>query len=379
LFSQLTIRKAIDLKTSSESLKIGILTFHRCINFGSYWQARCLAEGLQQRGHEVEILDHQSRRVNFVEWKCALQPVLPTPVPQGDRPLYREKINKFFRVFDTMPLSKPFDLDNPATMDEYDLVVVGSDEVWNLSHPWYGCCPLFYGDGVRATRLISYAASFGNFDASWGLHPHWAAKLHNFDKISVRDDNSKSIIKSALGFEPEMVLDPCLQFPINPDPRDLSHLPERYIAVYGHNFSEFFIDQVRRYAKEQNLPLVSFGYRNDWADVQWITADPHDYANFMAKAEAVVTNFFHGCVFALINAKPLVCETSPYRSNKVQGLMKKIGAEGHLVYEDTAPEVYDLRLSNPLDGQILVRINELRATSNAYLDEALVPEQLELS
>jgi hypothetical protein len=30
--------------------KLGILTFHKCINFGSYWQARCLAEGLRARG-----------------------------------------------------------------------------------------------------------------------------------------------------------------------------------------------------------------------------------------------------------------------------------------------------------------------------------------
>jgi len=71
-------------------LKIGILTFHRCINYGSYWQARCLAEGLMERGHKVVILDHDSGRVNMAEWKCAMQPVLPTPVPPSDRALYRE-------------------------------------------------------------------------------------------------------------------------------------------------------------------------------------------------------------------------------------------------------------------------------------------------
>ena len=27
----------------------GVLTFHRCINYGSYWQARCLMEGLRRR------------------------------------------------------------------------------------------------------------------------------------------------------------------------------------------------------------------------------------------------------------------------------------------------------------------------------------------
>jgi hypothetical protein len=29
--------------------RVGVLTFHRCINYGSYWQARCLVEGLRKR------------------------------------------------------------------------------------------------------------------------------------------------------------------------------------------------------------------------------------------------------------------------------------------------------------------------------------------
>src|SRR5690606_27642994 len=40
--------------------KIGILTFHRCINYGSYWQARCLIEGLRRMGADAVLLDHDS-------------------------------------------------------------------------------------------------------------------------------------------------------------------------------------------------------------------------------------------------------------------------------------------------------------------------------
>ncbi|RFZ83515.1 polysaccharide pyruvyl transferase family protein [Mucilaginibacter terrenus] len=361
------------------SLKIGVLTFHRCINYGSYWQSRCLAEGLQERGHEVEILDHHSSRVNFSEWKCGLQPVLPTPVPAGDRPLYREKMEKFFKLFDKMPLSKPFPLDDPSKMEEYDVVVVGSDEVWNLSHPWYSYCPLFYGDGLRAKHLISYAASFGNYSSSWGLDPDWAKKLYNFDNISVRDDNSATIVKNALGVEPAFVLDPCLQFPINADKRDLSNIKQPFAAVYGHNFSDFFIKEVKAWAERTGTPLISIGYRNDWADEQWLTADPHDFANFIALSQCVITNFFHGCVFALNNAKPFVCELSTYRSNKVQGLMKTVGGEKHLIADGTAAHVYSARLSEPLDEQIFENIRELQKQSNDFLDEALTLKTAELS
>ena len=40
----------------------------------------------------------------------------------------------------------------------------------------------------------------------------------------------------------------------------------------------------------------------------------------MAAAESVATNFFHGCIFALLNNKPFACVGSAYRSNKLRGL-----------------------------------------------------------
>lgn len=350
--------------------KTGVLTFHRCINYGSYWQARCLVEALRARGHEAVIIDHTSQRVNLAEWKCALQPVLPTPAPSSDYPLYRRKVRKFFDAFCTLPYSPPFDLERPADMGSYDTVVVGSDEVWNLRHPWYGGCDLFYGTGVRTQRLISYAASFGNYPASEGLAPSWADRLRDFEWISVRDDNSRSIIEQALGYEPELVLDPCLQF--LPQPEGLWDGPqEPYVAVYGHNFTGWFAGEVRRWAKSQGYRLMSIGYRNDWADEQWLTAGPHDFAHFMSHAEAVATNFFHGCVFALRNEKPFVCELSPYRSNKVQNLMATVGGERHLASEYTPSTTYSTLLSEPLDPKILRRIDRLRQTSGAYLDKAL--------
>jgi hypothetical protein len=360
-------------------LKIGVLTFHRCINYGSFWQARCLTEGLRSRGHNAVILDHDSRRVNIAEWRCAFQPVLPTFVPEEDHPLYREKIRGFFRAFEILPMSARFQLDNPVEMEKYDVVVVGSDEVWNLTHPWFGGCPLFYGEGVRAERLVSYAASFGNYQASWGLEHSWAEKLASFDTISVRDENSQTLVRNATGELPEMVLDPCLQFPINLEGVNTSGFDEPYLALYGHNFSHSFAREIRQWANFKQIPIVSIGYRNDWADVQWITADPLEFAHFIAGAEAVATNFFHGCVFALANRKPFVCETTPYRNNKLRGLMSKIGGEKHLVVEGTPFADFHHQLSNPLGSAIVQKIESLRQSSNAYLDRALDLKHLQLA
>lgn len=351
--------------------RTGVLTFHRCINYGSYWQARCLVEALRQRGQEPVLLDYESPRADLAEWKCGIRPVLPTPVPRKDYFLYALKILKFYRALSLLPRSRRVALEDPSGMERFDRVVVGSDEVWNLRHPWYGGCSLFWGVGIPARRLVSYAASFGSYHASEGLDSAWADRLRSFASISIRDENSRSIVRAALGIDPELVLDPCLL--AAPPAEDRSPAPRRqYVAVYGHNFSQEFAREVRRWARSRGYPLVSIGYRNAWAHSQWITAGPHDFARFIARARAVATNFFHGCVFALRHARPFVCEASSYRWNKLEGLTAAVGGEKHFVGEGTPAAAYDAVLEEPLDPAILQRIAALRRSSEAYLDRALV-------
>ena len=358
-------------------IKIGVLTFHRCINYGSYWQARCLVEGLRSLGADALLLDHFSRRVCLAEWKCSYRPTLPTAVPRSDMRSYRTKVRKFFDCFEQLPLSKKFRLDAPDESGTYDVVVIGSDEVWNLYHPWYGKCGIFFGEGLRAKRLVSYAASFGNYPCEYGLNEPWSQLLSRFSAISVRDDNSRDLVRTSTGSEPEIVLDPCLQFPLEPDERESIPITSNYAAVYGHNFSPEFITSIRSWARKRNMRLVSIGYRNNWAHKQWLTADPHDFANFIGRAKAVITNFFHGCVFALRNLKPFVCEAAPYRHNKLTSLMNTIGGERHLVHASAVEQSYIDVLDNPLEPSISANIDRLRMRSTRYLNTA-IPAQVSL-
>jgi hypothetical protein len=280
------------------------------------------------------------------------------------------KMLRFSRAIAALPRSPRFSLDRPELMSHYGRAVVGSDEVWNLRHPWYGGCPLFFGEGLRAERRIAHAASFGNHDAALGLDRTWAERLRGFEAISVRDENSARLIEKALGFEPERVLDPCLQFPVRP--RGAWRGPVRpFIAVYGHNFSDAFARAVRRWAAARGWPLLSLGYRNDWADRQWLAASPEDFALAMARAAAVATNFFHGCVFALLNGKPFVCETTPYRATKVRDLMALLGGERHLLHGDAPGAERGGLLDEPPEPAIQARIERLRQSSTAWLARAL--------
>ena len=349
---------------------IGVLTFHRCINYGSYWQARCLVEGLRARGYEAELLDHQDETVSRAEWRCAFQPSLPERTPRSELAAYKEKGRKFLAAFEDLPLSPRFPVHQPGAAGRYDAVVVGSDEVWNFRHPWYGNKPIFFGEGLDAGRLISYAASFGNHDAADGIHPHWAAKLQRFSRISVRDENSRRLVQGALGIDPALVLDPCLIF-ADLVPRTLQEAVSPYALVYGHGFPEWLQQAVHRWSRRAGIRLVSIGYGNSFADEQWIDAGPADFAAAVAGASAVVTNFFHGCVFALLNGKPFVSAPSAYRFNKVRDLAAALGSERRLIDEQTPDENYDSLLSEAIEPNVTQAIAALRRSSNAYLDAAL--------
>jgi hypothetical protein len=350
------------------SERVGVLTFHRCINYGSYWQARCLVEGLRGLGYDSVLLDHRSAKVDVAEWRCALQPKLPVKETRQEREQYGCKARKFQEEIERLPLSAPFPIDQPEHMEEVDTVLIGSDEVWNLRHAWYREKPIFFGQGLRTKRVVAHAASFGNYSSWEGLGTPWTDFLRRIDAISVRDENSWWILKNNVGLEPDLVLDPCLQFPLPAEGgwNGPSHRP--FALVYGHSFTEGFAAKVRAWAKERGLALLSLGYGNEWADMQWLTAGPQDFAHAFERAEAVVTDFFHGCVFALQNDKPFACELADYRSIKVRGLMELLESESHIVREDT-----DVRplLESPISNAIKSRIAQVRSVSDAYLRRAL--------
>jgi hypothetical protein len=350
--------------------RIGILTFHKCFNYGAYWQARCLAEGIQAMGHHAVILDHWSWAANIAEWKCGFLPFKRNLRALADCPAYSRKLLAFERARARLPLSHSFPLDRPVDLASYDLVVVGSDEVWNTSHAWYGGKTLFFGIGLRCAALVAHAASFGSHSAREPLAPSLADGLRRFASITVRDMNSQAIVQNATGLKPDIVLDPCLHFEPSSDTDGGAPL-QPYAVVYGVGFSPAFARCVTDWARANDILLVSVGYRNDWADEHRLFASPDDFVQLMRRAQAVATNYFHGCVFALRYARPFLCETTPYREIKIRDLLATLGADRHRFGQCDAEEACTQRLSEPLSQDILVRIEALRESSQARLEQTL--------
>ncbi len=349
-------------------MRVGVLTFHRCINYGSYWQARCLVEAVVARGHDAVLLDHQSCAVTSREWRYAFNPHAPDRSDRADLRLYGTKLRRFLDAQAALPLSAPFPLDDPGRMPPVDLALIGSDEVFNLRHPWYGGKPLFWGVGLNAGRVASYAASFGSHDADWGIDGHWAGLLRGLDRISVRDDNSLRLVRAAAGLDPALVLDPVLLSPPTVAPAADAG---GYVLVYGHHLPDWFAARVQRAARRRGLRTLSVGYRADWADENRLDAGPVEFAALVAGAEAVATTYFHGCCFALVNGKPLVCAPSDYRWNKVRDLTALLGAERHLTFAESDPAQVDALLGAPPSPAVTGRLASLRAQSAAWLNGVL--------
>jgi hypothetical protein len=326
-------------------------------------------EWLRSRGHEAELLDHDCRCVRRAEARCALQPKLPERTPRHELKPYAEKTRRFVDAIARLPLSKRFSLHEPDAARGYDAIVVGSDEVWNFRHPWYGSKPIFFGDGLKADRLVSYAASFGNHSAWNGIHPAWARKLGRFSSLSVRDENSWHLVRGGIARNPELVLDPCL---LNPGPAKAAASDrEPYAVIYGHNFPKWLKRMARHWADRSGNRLVSIGYSNDFADEQRIAEGPVEFAQLMSGASAVITNFFHGCVFALLNGKPWATVPSDYRSIKIPDLASVVGAEHRLIDEQAGETGFATLLETPVRETVGTRIQQLRDRSEAYLDAAL--------
>lgn len=346
--------------------RIGILTFHKCFNYGAYWQARCLVDGIRAMGHDAVILDHRSRQVNFAEWKCGFFPFKRNLRALADCPAYGRKLLAFERARARLPLSRPFPLDRPGSLEPYDLVVIGSDEIWNTGHPWYGGRDIFFGIGLQVRALAAHAASFGSRPAGEPLASARSEALKRFSSISVRDLNSREIVRGEIGIEPDVVLDPCLHF--DPAPDSDTGVPSRpFAVVYGVGFSVAFARHVTDWARAAGVRLVSVGYRNEWADENRISASPDDFVRLMRRARAVATNYFHGCVFAMRYARPFVCEASPYREIKIRDLLVTVGAEHHRWRQDDTAHACATRLSEPLHERMLLRIEAMRRSSQASL------------
>ena len=164
-------------------MKVGILTFHRAINYGAVMQAYALAKKLSERFKEdsFEIIDYNCIERELFVLKCPIVFLYRRSLLQGYQKIIQTR--EFKKAIRQLKLSKKMVCVSRESLgryisNNYDTVIVGSDAVFNWSD--IGLPNAYFLSGIHVKNKMAYAAS---------------AHLQNYNTVT---DIQKRIIKSSL-------------------------------------------------------------------------------------------------------------------------------------------------------------------------------------
>lgn len=358
------------------ALKIGILTLPIIDNYGGILQAVALYRLLYEQGHKV-ILIYQAPEAasQNLLYKLLKKILLKIPFHNFKNikanqklVLERAKIIKEFRSFieqEIYIISKNLytkkDLEDFSKQEKFDAVIVGSDQVWRkgyIKNSYYKSYFLEFVDSSK-TNKIAYAASFGK--------DHWegendiediAKLLQDFKAVSVREASGIDICKKTFDYDNAVhVLDPTMligkEFYLNEiiAKYDVSNISESGLVTYVLDEAKEKREIIEFVQKNTELESVFHlkGFNTSYTTYsvpQWLAS--------IAYADFVVTDSFHGMVFAILFEKDFLVIGNRNRGlDRFISLISLLGLESKLVFG-----VEDLK-NKKFDSIDYIRVNEI--------------------
>ena len=335
-------------------MKVGILSMQRIQNYGSFLQAYGLKHILVDLGCEVQFVDYHPGETlipadggtGFMRKLSKATDVLRQNGPLNEKMKFiKYKKNYAVNYYPYLGITEERNYS-----PELDMLIVGSDEVFNCvqNNTNVGFAPELFGQGHRAKKLISYAASFGNTTLEkleqYGVRDKVAEWLDAFDAISVRDKNSGEIVKQLTGTEPVYNLDPVLMYDFIGQCKDIPvTVPDKdYMLLYGYSgrFSKEECKEIRRFANNKGLKIFCIGGVQDSCD-KFIDVDPFTVIAYFQHADCVVTDTFHGTILSVITHRrfaSVVRESGYGNSQKMIDLLERLQLPDRRINTITAIE-----------------------------------------
>lgn len=345
-------------------MKVGILTFHDGINYGAFLQVYALQSFLLRHGFECQVINYKSLGFTLREYKCFLGPRVLLDWRTFGRNLVKvlrfkmaqRKLHTTNRIFTESGIGKL----------QFDAVVIGSDEVWNSGTDLIGYDPVYYSRGLKAGRLVSYAASFGATKSHEGVPQELRDLLNRIGYVSVRDRNSAAIMSAITRRSVQTVLDPTFLVDLGAEAKTPHH--RGFVLVYGF-FTERMRQQVLAYARSLGKTTIAVGYPVPWCDASLATLNPFQWLGYFKNCDSVITTMYHGMIFAMLNKKEFCMFSTPYRENKVGTFLKDLGLADRFVGKN---ETIQSAFAQKIDYSIVsARIEALRRESEGFLLGAL--------
>lgn len=291
-------------------MKVGIITFHRALNYGAILQAYALQKYMISMGIETDIIDYRSPYIEEF-YKPIKANILRSPEMFIRELAYsprnvkkRIKFEKF--MYKYMIMSKTVhtkeELEN--LNKEYDFFLAGSDQVWN--YKWSGFDKTFFLDFTEDQKKFSYAASFGFENVPESKINEYYKLLSSFQQISVRENSGKSIINRLLDKECMVSIDPTCLIDKDIWGKIAKRPQERgYVLLYTLDASEELVKFAETKAKERNTKVIyiSDAIKKKYNFIYKGALSPEEFLGLFINADYIVTNSFHGLMFSVIFEK----------------------------------------------------------------------------
>lgn len=329
-------------------MKIGILTYHRAKNYGAYLQAYGLCSRLnEEKDIEAEIIDfHMKKEVDAYRIASSIK----FHIRHFRKYCFLKKMYKTFeKSLKYLALSQEYccsdDVEDLRKLvkGKYDVIIVGSDEVWKTDGIRSFPNPYWLG-GNMGCQKMSYAASSRSDIAGMSSDQKEAIQMYlkDFACISVRDRLTQEQFSQVIGSEKEIV--------IHPDPSLFCHYSvdkekglqllkkngvsglKRKIAVVMTENDEVAEAVRKEFAEEYEMVSV-FHWHKGYINIPKLS--PFDWLNVLASSDFVFTSYFHATCFSIVYNIRFLSFGTKIKSSKLLDVLNASGnSERFVMVED---------------------------------------------
>lgn len=330
--------------------RIGLMTFWRVNNYGAVLQAYSLSSTLTSLGFKTEIIDYKCdflekpyglrnlRLGGFVKYLTSLLGYL-TRLPR----------NRKFKAFRMRYLNTSSCIYNNSTLEncKYSIMVVGSDQVWNLDAT--GMDTGYLLDSIPdSVHKYSYAASFGVSEIKEAWKSPVKEYLGKFEGLTVREEAGKEAIGQILPYKKcEVMIDPVF-LTEKSEWLKIAEKPkcQNYILVYQQSITKTVVRIAKKIAKERKLKILFIPFPiGEYAVGKCKTNySPEEWLGLIANASYVITDSFHGVALSIIMNKKFytnVSGTSKRTGGRISELLGKMGLQDRYIDDISGLKEYN--------------------------------------
>ncbi len=353
-----------------QNKKIGILTFHWGANFGGVLQAFALQTTLKELGYDVEIIDfsYKSHLDNFL--LCFKTKSISNIMQR----LKEHRKNKLFKPFRTKNLNLSKRLYTSRNVEReiqnYDVVICGSDQIWNPSTIKYLESLYFLPFNTKIVKKVSYAASLGTDQISKDDLEKITPFLNDFNSISVRENSAVTILQKVVKDTISLVPDPAMLInSIQLDKIVSNKFKEKdFQFFYILQNKQHTINTIKDYQSKTNSVIVVTKTTYFYGIEDWIGGIKY--------SSSVVTNSFHGVVFSVLYHKNFIAVplegTHKGMNDRINTLLKNLGLSDRIIDKYDENKIDYLLKTDINWEEVDSRLQKQREIGVKFLEESLV-------